>query len=91
MLDHDYTTYDPLTPREQEVLQLAAHGLTNREIAEELVVSPKTVDNHMNHILSKLGVSNRRKATIIALRHQLVTLQIGKNTQDGRCLDCFNS
>lgn len=74
MLDHDYTILDRLTTREQHVLQLAAHGLTNFEIAKELVLSPKTVENHMNHILSKFGVSNRRKATALALRHQLVTL-----------------
>ncbi|NUQ38492.1 MAG: response regulator transcription factor [Caldilineales bacterium] len=48
-----------LTRREQEVLTLIAEGLTNREIAETLVISPKTVDRHRENIMNKLGLHNR--------------------------------
>jgi DNA-binding NarL/FixJ family response regulator len=49
----------PLSRREQEVAQLVARGLTNRQIAEELFVSERTAENHVQHILAKLGLSNR--------------------------------
>ena len=50
---------DPLTPREREVRELAAAGLTNREIATRLVLSERTVETHVRNILAKLGVTNR--------------------------------
>ena len=50
---------DPLTPREWEVAELVAQGLTNREIADRLVVAARTVDSHVAHILAKLGFSAR--------------------------------
>lgn len=53
---------EPLTHREKEVLKLVAAGLTNREIAEELVISPETVKKHTSSIYGKLGVSNRTEA-----------------------------
>jgi DNA-binding NarL/FixJ family response regulator len=56
------TLPESLTAREQEVLRLIAAGLTNREIAEALVVSPETVKKHTGSIYSKLGVSNRTQA-----------------------------
>lgn len=51
--------WDPLTPREGEVAELVAQGLTNREIADRLVVAARTVDSHVAHILAKLGFSAR--------------------------------
>jgi DNA-binding CsgD family transcriptional regulator len=57
-----------LTPREAEVLTLVARGCTNREIAEELVISEKTASVHVSHILRKLGAPNRREAAAIAQR-----------------------
>ena len=48
-----------LTPREVEVLRLLARGLSNKEIAEQLVISPKTAGNHIEHIYAKIGASNR--------------------------------
>lgn len=55
--------HDPprLTPREREIAGLAAAGLTNRTISERLVVSVRTVDNHLQHVFDKLGVRSRRE------------------------------
>jgi len=55
----------PLTTREREVAILAARGLSNREIAERLVVSVRTVDNHLHHAYSKLGVAGREELRAI--------------------------
>ena len=57
-----------LTPRELETLQLLAEGLSNKEIAGALAVSPRTVNFHLDNIYSKLGVSSRTEAAIYALR-----------------------
>jgi NarL family two-component system response regulator LiaR len=62
-----------LTEREQEVLQLIADGRNNREIAEKLVISEKTVKTHVSNILSKLHLDDRTQAAIYALRHGLTT------------------
>lgn len=61
-----------LTQREVEVLKLVARGLTNKEIAERLVISPKTVANHVEHIYSKIDCSNRAAAGLFAMRHGLL-------------------
>lgn len=62
-----------LTPREDEVLRLLAQGKSNRVIAQELVVSEKTVASHVSHIFTKLGVSSRSAATAYAYEHDLVS------------------
>src|SRR5215207_35082 len=56
-----------LTPRELEVLELMKLGLTNRQIAQELVISIGTAKNHVEHIIAKLGVSDRTQAVVKAL------------------------
>jgi HD-GYP domain-containing protein (c-di-GMP phosphodiesterase class II) len=61
-----------LTFREVEVLQLLARGNSSRQIAQQLVVSPKTAANHVEHIYSKLGVSSRAAATLYATQHGLL-------------------
>jgi DNA-binding NarL/FixJ family response regulator len=66
---------DLLTDREVEVLTLAAHGKTNKEIAEELVVSVRTVEAHLGHIFTKLDVSSRTEAVILALKKGWVGLE----------------
>ncbi|MCI2418875.1 LuxR C-terminal-related transcriptional regulator [Saccharopolyspora sp. K220] len=53
-----------LTPREQEVAQLVAQGLSNRQIAEQLVISKRTSDSHIEHILAKLGVTSRAQIAV---------------------------
>jgi DNA-binding NarL/FixJ family response regulator len=63
---------DDLTPRELEVLMLIAEGMGNKEIAKELVISEKTVKNHINNIFSKLHVSDRSQAMLYAIRKGLV-------------------
>jgi DNA-binding NarL/FixJ family response regulator len=63
---------DDLTPREVEVLKLIAAGLSNKEIAEALVLSEKTVKNHINNIFSKLHVYDRSQAMLYAIRQGLV-------------------
>jgi ATP/maltotriose-dependent transcriptional regulator MalT len=60
-----------LTARELEVLRLVASGRTNRAIAQELVLSEKTVARHLSNIFTKLGVSSRAAATAYAYRHDL--------------------
>jgi HD-GYP domain-containing protein (c-di-GMP phosphodiesterase class II) len=61
-----------LTPREVEALRLLARGLSNKEIAERLVISPKTVANHVEHIYSKIGASTRAAAGLFAMQHGLL-------------------
>jgi predicted ATPase/DNA-binding CsgD family transcriptional regulator len=61
----------PLTKRENEIAQLIAEGLTNRQIAERLVIAQRTVDTHVAHILAKLGCSNRAQAAVLTRTHQL--------------------
>ena len=67
-------TTDPLTEREVEVLGLVARGLTNRKIADSLVISEATVRTHVGNILSKLHLASRTQAALYALREGLASL-----------------
>lgn len=73
--------YERLTPRELEVLGLLTEGLTNKQVAENLVLSEKTVKNHINNIFTKLRVNDRTQAVVRALRTGLVRLpdEIGRD------------
>jgi DNA-binding NarL/FixJ family response regulator len=64
--------FDPLTPREIEVLKLVAEGHTSDEIAELLVISRKTVDRHRANMLEKLGMRDRVELTRYAIRRGLI-------------------
>lgn len=72
-------TVDPLTARELEVLKLIAAGMTNREIADKMVVSERTVGSHVSNILDKLQLANRTQAALYALREGLSHLDDGQD------------
>jgi DNA-binding CsgD family transcriptional regulator len=61
-----------LTPREIEVLRLLARGLSNKQIAGRLVISPKTVGNHVEHVYAKIDASTRAAASLFAVQHGLL-------------------
>lgn len=61
-----------LTAREVEILRLLVRGLSNKEIAARLVISPKTVGNHVEHIYTKIGATNRAGASLFAMQKGLL-------------------
>jgi DNA-binding NarL/FixJ family response regulator len=69
---------ETITPRELEVLQLLANGLSSRGIANKLVVSPRTIDTHVHNLLAKLGVHSKLEAVVNGLRWGLVHIEPGK-------------
>ncbi len=71
---------DSLTDRERDVLALLAEGLTNREIAQKLVVSPETVKWHNKQLYQKLGAGNRTEAVAVARRYGLLTADVGQTS-----------
>jgi DNA-binding NarL/FixJ family response regulator len=64
-----------LTAREVDVLRLLARGLSSRQIAERLVISPKTARNHIEHIYEKIGASSRATASLFAMQQGLLPEQ----------------
>lgn len=74
---------DQLTRQEANVLALVTQGWRTAKIAEELFISPRTVETHLAHIFQKLGVSSRTEAAIYALRTNLTTgMEIRTNPDD---------
>lgn len=65
-------SYSVLTEREREILKLVAEGYTNNQIAERLVISPKTVDTHRTHIMDKLNLHSRAELVKYAMRRGLL-------------------
>lgn len=76
--------FNPLSPREMEILQFITYGLSNKEIARRLGISHQTVKNHITAILHKLGVKDRTQAAVYTLRRGWVRLQDAhpQNPQD---------
>ena len=74
-IDYDDEFYDDplneITPREREVLYWLSHGLTNKEIAQRMILSEKTVKNHVSHLLKKLDLTDRTKAAALAWKEGL--------------------
>ncbi len=66
-------TATALTPREREILILVAHGKSNRDIADTLVISERTARTHVSNVLAKLGLASRTQAALWAVREGLVT------------------
>jgi NarL family two-component system response regulator LiaR len=67
-------TPDPLTEREVDIVRLVAQGLSNRQIADQLVIGEATVRTHVGNVLNKLHLANRVQATLYALREGLTSL-----------------
>ena len=68
---------EPLSTREEEILSLVATGVTNREVAHRLGISPNTVKVHMRNIFAKLGAESRTEATMVAVQRGLVHVDGG--------------
>jgi two-component system NarL family response regulator len=62
------------SPREREILQLVAKGLTNKEVANALSISQFTVRNHLNHITEKLEVTDRTEAIFVAIQTGIIAV-----------------
>ena len=73
-----------LSPREAEVLCLAARRLSNEEIADRLSISPRTVGKHLEHVYDRLGAANRQEAVALAQRRLRSDLGVGRDAPQGR-------
>lgn len=73
-VDLSLTGNDDLTNRETEILKLAASGLSNKEIAEKLFISTKTVDAHKNHIMQKLKLKNTAEMVLYAIKNKIIDI-----------------
>lgn len=73
-MDNDKEKLEQLTDRELEVLCLVSNGLFNKEIAEELDISERTVKNHLSNIFKKIDVSDRTQAAVFAIKNDIVKL-----------------
>ena len=72
--NHDSALIEDLTRRELEVLKLLAVGKYNKEVAEELEISERTVKNHVSNIFKKIHVTDRTQAAVFAIRNNLITI-----------------
>ncbi len=68
-----------LSEREEQILQLVATGMTNREIAQQLTISPNTVKVHLSNVFEKIGVASRTEATLYAIEHGVVDVPGNEN------------
>lgn len=70
----DNEKIEALTKRELEVLKLLSFGMYNKEIAENLGISERTIKNHVSNIFKKIGVADRTQAAVFAIRNNLITI-----------------
>jgi DNA-binding CsgD family transcriptional regulator len=77
--DPDAEDVDPLSPREREVVALVARGLTNTQIAEQLFISKRTVESHVDHIKQKLRCRSRSQVIAWALREATYGVRVGRS------------
>jgi two-component system response regulator NreC len=70
-----FDPYDTLTPREREILQLAAEGFTNSEIGERLFISPRTVETHRAHLMRKLSLRSHTDLVLFAVRRGILRVE----------------
>lgn len=66
-----------MTSRQVEVLRLLADGLSNRDIAERLVISPRTAEHHVQDVYTRIGASTRAAAALFAMKHGLLETKDG--------------
>ena len=74
MRDADKEKLEALTKRELEILTQVASGMFNKEIANNLNISERTVKNHVSNIFKKIDVSDRTQAAVFAIRNKLINL-----------------
>ena len=72
--DSDSSKIESLTRRELEVLKMLSYGTYNKEIAEQLNISERTVKNHVSNIFKKIGVTDRTQAAVFAIRNNQITI-----------------
>lgn len=70
-----FDPYDTLTPREREILQLAAEGFTNSDIGERLFISPRTVETHRAHLMRKLSLRSHTDLVLFAVRRGILRVE----------------
>lgn len=73
-INNDNVKIEKLTRRELEVLELLAYGMYNKEVAEQLNISERTVKNHVSNIFKKIEVTDRTQAAVFAIRNNLITI-----------------
>lgn len=73
-INNDNVKIEKLTKRELEVLELLAYGMYNKEVAEQLNISERTVKNHVSNIFKKIEVTDRTQAAVFAIRNNLITI-----------------
>lgn len=73
-INNDNVKIEKLTKREMQVLKLLAYGMYNKEVAEKLDISERTVKNHVSNIFKKIEVTDRTQAAVFAIRNNLITV-----------------